>query len=638
MTTNEKIALVREVMQAENITAYIIPSSDPHQSEYVADHWKFRTWISGFTGSMGYVVITQNHAGVWTDGRYFMQCENEIAGTEFKMYKQLQQGAPEHIDWICSTISDVGFRMPGQEITTELPQPKSEIRNPKSVVGCDGKLFSPAQIRVMQRAFKKYDIELVTHIDMANRVWENRPPMPADKIFEHPTEFNGKSSKEKIADIRKKMSESVVSTAGIRNSKSIFHLVTTLDDIAWTLNLRGSDVESNPVFYAYMVVGEEKTWLFVDFNKLSDLKNAQKGISALHSPLSQLIIKPYEDIHAFLKKLTRNNTVIVDAANVNFSLMSEIKKATVIERETFSIRMKAVKNETEIKHIRNVMAKDGAALVKAFMWLEQTLEVRTVREYEFASMLAQFRSDQPHYFGESFSAIVGYKSNGAMMHYRPDVNDSAEIKKEGILLVDSGGQYADGTTDITRTIALGKPTDAQKKHFTLVLKGHIALARAIFPTDTKGIQLDILARQFLWQYNLNYGHGTGHGVGFFMNVHEPPQGFVSVLNARGTTPQEPGMLTSNEPGFYLEGQYGIRIENLVLCVEKAKSDFGSFLCFETVTLFPMDKKLIDIALLTPEETDWLNDYHAIVFGKLSPLLDEKEKKWILSQWDFISNF
>ena len=632
MTTNEKIALVREAMLAENIAAYIIPSSDPHQSEYVAEHWKFRTWISGFTGSMGYVVITQNHAGVWTDGRYFLQCENEIAGTEFKMHKQLLQGAPEHIDWICSEISALGLQ------TSDAKNPKSDNRHPKSLVGCDGKLFSPAQIRVMQRAFEKHEIELVTHVDMANRVWENRPSMPTDKIFEHPVEFAGKSQSEKIENIRKKMSDCVLQTAYVRDLKSVFHLVTTLDDIAWTLNLRGSDVESNPVFYAYMVIGSNKTWLFVDKDKLSDFKNVKKGISNPLSPISELIIKPYEEIHAFLKKLTRNDTVIVDAANVNFALMSDIKKAKVIERETFSIRMKAVKNETEIKHIRNVMAKDGAALVKAFMWLEQTLEVRTVREYEFASMLAQFRSDQPHYFGESFNAIVGYKSNGAMMHYRPDVTDSAEIKKEGILLVDSGGQYADGTTDITRTIALSTPTDVQKKHFTLVLKGHIALARAVFPTDTKGVQLDILARQFLWQNNLNYGHGTGHGVGFFMNVHEPPQGFVSALNARGTTPHEAGMLTSNEPGFYLEGHYGIRIENLVLCVEKVKSDFGSFLCFETVTLFPMDKKLVDVALLTPEEMDWLNDYHAIVFGKLSPLLDEKEKKWILSQWDFITNF
>ncbi len=613
MTTNEKIALVRACMATENIVAFIIPTSDPHQSEYVADFWKFRTWISGFKGSMGYVVITHNHAGVWTDSRYFLQCEKEIAGSEFQMHKQLQQGAPEHIEWLSKNL-------------------KSD-----DMVGCDGKLFSPAQIRSMTRAFEKNGIELVTHVDMANRVWENRPPMPDAKIFEHPVEFSGKSRDEKLADIRTKM----------QTENANYHLVTTLDDIAWTLNLRGSDVECNPVFYAYMVIGLEKTWLFIDESKLDNrqwtMENGHitlqhkktNNLAKIENQKSKIENRPYEDIHVFLQKLKRTDTIIVDAGNANYALVNDIKKAKIVEHETFSILMKAVKNPIEMEHIRNVMVKDGIALVKAFMWLEHTLDTRTVREYEFASMLAQFRSDQLHYFGESFDAIVGYKSNGAMMHYKPSTTDSAEIKKEGILLVDSGGQYADGTTDITRTIALSEPTAEQKKHFTLVLKGHIGVARVIFPTDTKGVQLDILARQFLWQHALNFGHGTGHGVGFFMNVHEPPQGIVAGLNSRGITPHQVGMLTSNEPGFYLEGQYGIRIENLILCVEKAVSDFGKFLCFETVTLFPFDDNLIDHHLLIDDEIEWLNDYQKGVYDKLSPHLSDYEKKWLHDKCAYI---
>ena len=608
MTTNEKIASIRNCMAEENIAAYIIPTSDPHQSEYVADFWKFRTWVSGFKGSMGYVVITKNDAGVWTDGRYFLQCEKEIAGTEFKLHKQLQQGAPEHINWLCEQLKS------------------------GDMIGCDGKLFSPAQIRTMQRAFEKHGIELVTHIDMANRVWENRPPMPEAKIFEHPVEFAGKSRDEKLADIRAKM----------ETENANYHLVTTLDDIAWTLNLRGSDVECNPVFYAYMVIGKEKTWLFVDESKLSaisyQLSAGKHNPAKIENRKSKIENRPYNDIHTFLKKLTRNDTIVVDAGNANYALVNDIKKAKIVEHETFSILMKAVKNPVEMEHIRNVMVKDGVALTKAFMWLEHTLDTRTISEYEFASMLAQFRSDQPHYFGESFDAIVGYKSNGAMMHYKPTLDGSAQIEKGGILLVDSGGQYADGTTDITRTIALSEPTAEQKKNFTLVLKGHIALARAVFPSDTKGVQFDILARQFLWQHFLNFGHGTGHGVGFFMNVHEPPQGFVAGLNARGTTPHQIGMLTSNEPGFYLEGEYGIRIENLLLCVEKGASAFGKFLCFETVTLFPMDDNLIDHLLLNQDEIDWLNKYQSTVYDKLSPHLNESEKKWLNSKCAYIIPF
>jgi Xaa-Pro aminopeptidase len=400
-----------------------------------------------------------------------------------------------------------------------------------------------------------------------------------------------------------------------------FHLVSTLDDIGWTLNLRGSDVDCNPVFIAYLVIAKDKCYLFIEPSQVPDDLKAQLN-------QENIFIKNYDTIADFLSQLTEKQSIAIDTSNLNFDLFNTIKKANVVEIETFSVLMKAMKNKTEMKYIREVMVKDGVALVKAFRWLEETLAQRAVSEYETASMIAQFRSDQPNYYGESFSAIIGYQSNGAINHYHPMPDNSAMIQREGMLLLDSGGQYLDGTTDITRTIALSTPTAEQKRNFTLVLKGHIGIAMLKFPAGTKGVQMDILARMHLWQYGLNFGHGTGHGVGFFMNVHEPPQGIVPGLNARGTTPHALGMLTSNEPGFYKDGEYGIRIENLVLCVEAEKTDFAQFYKFETVTLFPIDTTLIDTSLLTRSEKVWFNAYHKRVNQKLSPYLNDAEKAWL----------
>jgi Xaa-Pro aminopeptidase len=525
---------------------------------------------------------------VWTDSRYYTQCDIQLAGTEFELHKQVVQGAPEHVDWLADTIAKGGQ------------------------IGCDSQLFSVAQIRAMQAKFDKKGIKLTTNADLITPIWKNRPALPTAAIFEHEAHFAGKTRGEKLADIRVKMTEHGAN----------YHLVTTLDDIGWTLNLRGSDVECNPVFIAYLVIGLESCSLFVDRSKLSEtLKNTliAEGI----------VVHKYEAIDDYLSKLTAQDTIVMDDGNANFTLFSSIKHAKIVEEQTFSVMMKAVKNPTEQNFIRQVMVKDGVALTKAFMWLERTLDEKTVTEYEVASMIAQFRSDQPHYYGESFDAIIGYKDNGAIMHYKPEVDSSATIEKSGMLLLDSGGQYADGTTDITRTISLdGKPTATQKRDFTLVLKGHIGLAMLKFPAGTKGIQMDILARQHLWQYGLNFGHGTGHGVGFFMNVHEPPQGFVTGWNARGKTEQVAGMLTSNEPGLYKVGEYGIRIENLVLVVPAEETEFGQFFTFETVTVFPMDLNLVDAALLTKVEKQWLNAYQKRVYKALSPHLNAVEKAWL----------
>lgn len=588
MTVNDKIAALRQQMHIHNIAAYIVPSSDPHLSEYFADRYKSRHWLSGFMGSAGVVVVTADHAGVWTDSRYYTQCAQQIAGTTFEMHKQVVQGAPEHCDWVADNLPSGG------------------------VVGCDSQLFSVAQIRSMKTQFEKKGLILVTNADLIAPIWKDRPDLPNAPVFEHEAHFTGKTRTEKLTDIRQKL----------KALKANYHLVTTFDDIGWTLNLRGSDVECNPVFIAYMVIGLDSCSLFVDREKIPEtLKNTLNT--------EGVFLHRYDSIDAYLAKLKADDTIVVDEANANYALFSKIKKAKVIEEPTFSILMKAVKNPTEQDYIRQVMVKDGVALTKSFMWLERTLDKQTVTEYEVASMIAQFRSDQRHYYGESFDAIIGYKDNGAIMHYKPEAHNSATIEKNGMLLLDSGGQYADGTTDITRTISLdGKPTATQKRDFTLVLKGHIGLAMLKFPEGTKGIQMDILARQHLWQHGLNFGHGTGHGVGFFMNVHEPPQGFVTGWNARGKTEQMVGMLTSNEPGFYKVGEYGIRIENLVLVVEAEETDFGKFRAFETVTLFPMDKALIDKSLLSKEETKWLNKYHKRVYKALKPHLDKVEKAWL----------
>ena len=588
MTINEKLTAIRKLLTTNKLDAYIIPSSDPHQSEYPAALWQSRAWISGFTGSAGYVTITQSTAYVWTDGRYFLQCETETKDSEFELKKQMQQGAPEHIDWLAENLPE------------------------NSRVGCDSALFSVGQVRTLQKMFDSKNIALVTDADLISPIWKDRPSLPTAEIFEHDVVFAGKSRADKLTDIRAKM----------KAKGADFHLVTTLDDIGWTLNLRGSDVACNPVFVAYLVIGMERCDLFIESSKVpADIKTALNH--------DGVIIRPYAMVSDFISQLDESQAITIDSGNINFQLFSLLDRVHVIEGETFSIMMKAVKNETEQRLIREVMVKDGVALTKAFMWLEKTLLERTVQEYEMASMLAQYRSDQAHYFGESFDAIIGYNGNGAIIHYHPDPHHSTEIARKGILLLDSGGQYADGTTDITRTISLdGAPTAEQRQNYTAVLRGHIAIAQLKFPEGTKGIQMDTLARQYLWQLGLNFGHGTGHGVGFFMNVHEPPQGIVGIINARGTTAHKLGMLTSNEPGFYKEGEYGIRIENLVLVVEDQETPFGKFYKFDTVTLFPIDTHLIDLSVLTASELNWINEYHERVYTHLSPFLNELEIVWL----------
>ncbi len=588
MTIVQRLGRLRQAMQEEGLDAYLIPSNDPHQSEYVAEHWKARQWISGFSGSAGTVVVTMEHAGLWTDSRYFLQAENELKGSGIVLQKQQIPHAPEHLDWLAEKMA------------------------PGSRIGLDGRLFTIGQIRAFERLFSPRNIQLLTEADLIKSIWTQRPPMPAEPIFELPTSYAGQSRREKLTAVRTQMEQQGLSQ----------YLVTALDDLAWIFNLRGADVECNPVFYAYALLEKESAKLFIAGEKVPPAM--QKALLA-----DGIEVHPYPAVEFFLEALPDASAIGYDQHITQYQFWRSLKHLNCKENVAIIRQLKAIKNPVEVKHLREAMRRDGIALTRLYRWLEDILKTRTVTEVEVAQKLDGFRRDQGDYHGESFAAIVGYQANGAIVHYHPESGHCADIRNEGILLLDSGGQYTCGTTDITRTTVFGKPTDEQKMAFTLVLKGNIALSTVVFPVGTSGVQLDALARVPLWQHQMNYSHGTGHGVGFFLNVHEPPQGFVaSAANSRGATPLEPGMLTSNEPGFYKTGEYGIRIENLILCVEAGQTDSGRFLKFDTLSLFPIDQNLIDRALLSPQDIDWLNAYHKEVFEILAPGMNPEEVSWL----------
>ncbi len=587
MKVSERVKALQRELKTNDLDAYIIPSGDPHQSEYVPTSWKSREWISGFTGSAGTVVITPDHAGLWTDSRYFIQGEEQLKGTGIELHKLTIPHTPQHLEWM----------------KTNLPK--------GAKIGCNGWMMTPAQIELIQSTLSGNDVSIKTDIDLIGDIWTNRPSLPGKKVFEHEISYAGKSRGEKIAQLRGKMKE-----AGGNQ-----YFLNTLDDIAWLLNLRGSDVDCNPVFISYVVVAEQEVFLFAEAKKFSkELKAtlAKDGISIL----------PYSRISGYLKHLPKGEKILIDKEKISIHLFEKVSKKQFIPTHNIVEHLKTIKNETEINHFREVMIKDGVALTRLFRWLEFSLKKGTVSEAELAMKLKKIRKTMNGYVGESFDAIVGYESNGAIIHYKPEAESCAQIKNEGMLLLDCGGQYLDGTTDITRTVMFSKPSERQVLDFTLVLKGHIALAMAHFPKGTNGVQLDMLTRQHLWRYQRNFGHGTGHGVGFFLNVHEGPQRISPNIGANSKLPFEVGMVTSNEPGIYRVGQYGIRIENLILCKEAESNEFGEFLQFETITLFPIDLQLVDASLLSKDEKYWLNDYHQTVFERLSPNLKPAEIKWL----------
>lgn len=583
----QRIEALRSVMRAKGLDAYIIPSGDPHQSEYVADHWKAREWISGFSGSAGTVVITKDHAGLWTDSRYFLQAEQQLKNTPVELHKLVVPHTQEHLEWLKNNLPE------------------------GSTVGFDGWLFSADQVRGLALAFAGKNIFLNSDHDLIGEIWSPRPAKPSDSVFELDTKYAGQERTQKIEIIRRAME--------IKGTD--YYLVSTLDDVAWLLNMRGSDVECNPLFIAYVVVSKEKTFLFIDEPKVDETLKTVLGQAGI-------FIKLYNTIESFLTNIPESSKILLDRASTSIRLYNKVPEESRLDGSNLVEPLKTIKNQTEIENIRIAMEKDGTALVRLFMWLEKELAQRKISEVEVAEKLVEIHRAMGNYHGESFSAIVGYQSNGAIVHYHPMPDNCAMIENSGILLLDCGAQYTEGTTDITRTVALSAPHAQQKKDYTLVLKGNLAVSMARFPKGTNGVQIDAFARQHLWRHNFNYGHGTGHGVGFFLCVHEGPQGFSPVVSGRSRLPIEPGMLTSNEPGLYRAGEYGIRVENLVLCVKDEVNNFGEFYKFETVSLFPFDVNLIETEMLDAEEKQWINHYHKEVKSRLAKYLNEEENFWL----------
>lgn len=586
MTVAERVNALRSLLHEKEIHGYIITSSDPHMSEYVPDRWKTRQWLSGFTGSAGTLVITQQKAGLWTDSRYFLQAEKQLAGSGIDLYKMGTPGIATLHEWL----------------STELPL------NPN--VGFDGSCFSVAQTRELKLQLGGLGIHIVEEYDLVNEIWTDRPELPNRLIFDHEICYSGQSRSDKLLKIRNYM----------KQCDCNFHFVGSLDDIAWIFNLRGSDIDYNPLALAYALIGTESATLY-----LSEANISNDLVQTLAK--EEIHIADYSQICTDLIEIQGSSSVLLDASRTNLNIFNSIS-ANIHERENPSQLLKSIKNEVEIEGIKKAMKKDGVALIQFYFWLEKNIGETKITEFTVMKKLKEFRALQENFKGESFGSIVGYKDHGAHPHYSTTAESDVELKAEGLLLIDSGAQYLEGTTDITRTIPLGELNEEEKTDFTLVLKGMIQLAMAKFPMGTRGCNLDILARQALWNRGKNYGHGTGHGVGCFMNVHEGPQSIRQEIKDQAILP---GMITSDEPGFYRDGFYGIRHENLILCCNDETTQFGDFLKFETITLCHFETKGILPELLSAEEKQWLNDYQKEVYDKISPELDEQHQIWLLEK-------
>ena len=542
-------------------------------------------WISGFTGSAGTVVITHSENGLWTDGRYHIQAEKQLQGSGITLFKQGLPNVPYFPEWLADTLPE------------------------NSVVGLYGEVFSRSQLKNLKEKLEVKNISINTEHDLLNDIWEDRPAIPQDPLILHDVKFAGKSASEKLAIVREEMQKKRVN----------YHLISSLDDIAWLYNIRGNDVAFTPVAYAYTLISSDKAWLFIHRNKLTP--EVRENLES-----QNVIINDYEAVFDVLSQLNENDSILIDPNIISVRLDSAIPEGCKrVEDRNLTTPLKAVKNETEISHVVESHIQDGVAMVNFFYWLEQNLGKERISEITVSEKLEYFRRQRPNNAGPSFATICGYKEHAAMMHYFATAESDYELEKAEMLLLDSGGQYYGGTTDITRTIVLGPITEEQRLHFTLVVKAHIGLARAKFLHGATGSNLDVLARQPIWEHGLDYKCGTGHGIGYFLSVHEGPQNFSQ---SPSNVKLEKGMIITNEPGIYLEGRYGIRIENEMLVVEDSETEFGKFMRFEPVTFCPIDLNGIDPNLLTLEEKAWLNDYHKLVFEKLSPHLEEAQREWL----------
>ncbi|WP_332875929.1 aminopeptidase P family protein [Massilia sp. S19_KUP03_FR1] len=589
---------LRAAMAQAQVDAVIVPSADPHLSEYLPGHWQGREWLSGFTGSVGTLVVTPDFAGVWTDGRYTTQAETELAGTEIALMKIPGAASVLHIDWLAANLQ------PGQ------------------TVAVDARVLGLATARLLADALKARGINLMTEIDLLDAVWLERPALPAAPVFEHAAPHATAARNARLLDTRTAMAKAGADA----------HFISTLDDIAWLFNLRGADVNFNPVFLAHALIDAERATLFVGANKVSDALRAILLADGVH-------LAPYLDAAASLQALAPGSTVLLDPRRVTAGMRAAVAEGVrVVEAINPSTFAKSRKSAAEAAHVRAAMEQDGAALCAFFADLEATLNDAArapLDEVEIDRRITAARASRPGFVSASFGTIAGFNANGAIMHYRAAEGTCATIAGDGLLLIDSGGQYLGGTTDITRVIPVGTPSAEQRRDFTLVLKGLIALSHTQFPRGTRSPLLDAIARAPIWAGGVDYGHGTGHGVGYFLNVHEGPQSISPTTMPEPHTAMEPGMITSIEPGIYKPGRHGIRIENLVYNVLADVTEFGEFLQFETLTLCPIDTRVIDPALFDQREIDWLNDYHATVRARLSPLVTGAARDWLLLRTEAI---
>lgn len=580
----ERVQSLQKLLEKEKLQAIIIPSSDPHLSEYIAPYWKSREWISGFTGSAGTIVITLNDAGLWTDSRYFIQAAQQLKDTHIQLYKESLSETPSITTYLCKKLQ------PGEK------------------VGIYGEVFSIEKVEEIQANLSLKNILVKNCPDLINKLWINRPSIPQGQAFLYDFKFAGKDYCEKVSTIRQELKK--------ENAQAI--LLSSLDEIAWTLNLRGNDIQCSPVVISYLLIEEESVHYFIQNNKITpEVKQYLKG--------NGVTLHAYEEIKDFLQR-TKIKRLLLNPTQTNYAIYTSIHPSCQIIRGNSPVTsLKSIRNKQEITGIHTAMIKDGVAMVKFLKWLEANIYTGKETEISVSQKLKDFRSQQALYIGESFPTIAGYREHAAIVHYEANPESDIPLLTKGFLLLDSGAQYLDGTTDITRTIALGELTEEEKRDYTLVLKGHIALSMAQFPIGTRGTQLDALARTPLWKQGMNYLHGTGHGVGHFLNVHEGPQ---SIRMNENPIVLQPGMVISNEPGVYKAGSHGIRTENLILVIPAGEGMYGDYLTFETLTLCPICKKGILKELLTADEIEWLNEYHQTVYQKISPHLNKEEEKWL----------
>lgn len=581
-----RLARLRELMKREHLSAFIFPSTDAHQSEYVADHWRGREWISGFNGSAGTAVVTMKSAALWTDSRYFLAAEEQLEGTEYQLMRLKMEGTPTIAEWLGKELQDV--------------------QSPE--VGLDGMVNSYNYVKDLSYSLRKLGgITLRTNLDPLEQIWGNRPSLPANPVEIQSLEYAGETLVSKVARIRKSLGE--LHADGM--------LVSALDDIAWTLNLRGTDVHCNPVFVSYLLIESDKVSLFVDDNKLSpEVKQYLQD--------NQVSLYNYNKVEKCLESYSEYN-ILLDGDETSYYLWKTVKCQEIVAAASPISAMKAVKNKAEIEGYRSAMLKDGVAMVKFLKWLKPAVEAGGQTEISIDEKLTSLRAEQKLFRDISFDTIAGYAQHGAIVHYEATPETDVVLKPEGLILIDSGAQYQDGTTDITRTIALGAVSEEMKHIYTLVLKAHIQLELVKFPDGASGTQLDAVGRECMWREGYNFLHGTGHGVGSYLCVHEGPH---QIRMEWMPTPLRAGMTLTDEPGLYLAGKFGVRIENTVLISDYMSTEFGKFLQIEPLTLCPIDTTPIDVDMLLPEEIDWLNAYHHSVYEKLSPFLDEEEKIWL----------